>query len=160
MDPNDPVNKFAAKMNNNFSQLRELIPRGQIVNIPENPANRTNAVCKGIYDNAIRHTHLQYLKYFFIAGLPKAIMQLIATKDPATFTEARKEASRIQELTKSKNDQGCSSTSAVDQREDTVNQIKGYGTQNLYLGNYRGSGGRGQCAPCGAPSRRGNYNGS
>jgi hypothetical protein len=30
MDSNDHVSVFAAKMNNNFSQLRELIPRGKI----------------------------------------------------------------------------------------------------------------------------------
>jgi hypothetical protein len=152
MDPNDHVDEFVAKMNSNFSQLQELIPRGQIVNIPEQPANRTNAVCKGIHDNAIKHTHLQYLKYFFIAVLPKAIMQLVASKDPTTFLEACKEALRIQELTKSKNDLGCLSTSAVDQKDNTVNQIKGNGTQNLYRGNYRGSGGRGQSASRGAPS--------
>jgi hypothetical protein len=35
MDPNNPVDEFAAKMNNNFSQLREIILKGQIVNIPE-----------------------------------------------------------------------------------------------------------------------------
>jgi len=74
MDPNDQVDEFAAKMNANFRQLQELIPRGESVNILEQPANRTNAVCEGIHDNTIRHTHLQYLKYFFIAGLPKAIM--------------------------------------------------------------------------------------
>jgi len=68
MDPQDHMDEYPAKMNSNFSQLRELIPRGQIVNIPENPANRTNTVCEGIHDNAIKHTHLQYLKYFFIAG--------------------------------------------------------------------------------------------
>jgi len=53
MDPNNPVDEFAAKRNANFSQLRDLIPRGQIVNIPGQPANRTNAVCEGIHDNAI-----------------------------------------------------------------------------------------------------------
>ncbi len=38
-DPNDSVMEFAAKMNSNFSQLRELIPRGQIVNIPATTAD-------------------------------------------------------------------------------------------------------------------------
>ena len=78
MDPQDHVDEYAAKMNSNFSQLRELIPRGQIVNILEQPASRTNAVCEGIHDNSIKQSHLQYLKYFFITGLPKAIMQLVA----------------------------------------------------------------------------------
>ncbi len=55
---NGHVSVFAAKMNNNFSQLRELIPGGQIVNIPAAPANRTNAVCEGIHNNAILYTHL------------------------------------------------------------------------------------------------------
>jgi len=123
MDPQDHVDEFAAKMNSNFSQLRELIPRGQIVNIPAQPADRTTTVCEGIHDNAIRHTHLQYLKYFFIAGLPKAIMQLVASKDPATFFEARKEAVKMQELMKSKNDHA--STNAVEQKDESVNQIKG-----------------------------------
>ena len=44
MDPNDHVDEFATKMNSNFSQLQELIPRGQIINIPANAADRTNAV--------------------------------------------------------------------------------------------------------------------
>jgi len=87
MDPNDHVSQFAAKMNTNVSQLRELIPLGEIVNILATPAERTNTVCERIHDNAIRHTHLQYLKYFFIARLPKYMMQLVATKDPATFSE-------------------------------------------------------------------------
>jgi len=157
MDSNDHVSVFAAKMNNNFSQLRELIPRGEIRNIPAAPADRTNAVCQEIHNNAIRYTHLQYLKYFFIAGLPKAIMQLVASKDPATFTEAHDEAVRIQDLTKTKSDQ---STSTVEQKDESVNQINGNGSQNPYCGNYRGRGGQGGCgAPRGAPSGRGRYNG-
>ncbi len=44
MDPNEPVMEFAAKLNSNFSQLPELIPRGQIVNIPANAAARDNTV--------------------------------------------------------------------------------------------------------------------
>jgi len=97
-------------------------------------------VCQGIHDNTIKHSHLQYLKYFFIAGLPKAIMQLVATKDLATFSEARKEAVKIQELTKSKSDNGCS-TGAIDQTDESVNQIKGNGTKIPYQGNYHGRGG-------------------
>jgi hypothetical protein len=46
----------------------------------------------------------EYLKYVFIAGLPKSIMQLVAAKDPATFTEAHDEATRLQELSKARND--------------------------------------------------------
>jgi hypothetical protein len=130
-------------MNNNFSQLRKLIPRGQIVNIPEALANRTYAVCEGIHDNAIRHTYLQYLKYFFIARLPKAILQLVTSKYPTTFTKAQDEAVRIQDLMKTNNGQGCLSTCTVDQKDKSVNQIKGNSTQNLYRGNYRGHGGRG-----------------
>jgi len=156
MDPAEHVDQFAAKMNTNFSQLRELIPRGEVVNVPAALEERTDAVCAGIHNNAIRHTHLQYLKYFFIAGLPKAIMQLVASKDPATFSEARKEAVKIQDLTKSKNEQGCS---AVD-NDESVNQIQGNGTQNPYRGNYRGRGGRGRGASRGAPSGRGGYNGN
>jgi hypothetical protein len=108
MDPTKPVMKFATKINSSFSQLRELIPQGQIVNIPANPADRTNNVCGGIHDNTIQHMHHQYLKYFFVAGLPKTIMQLIATKDPPTFTEAHNEATRVQELTKARNNNGSS----------------------------------------------------
>jgi hypothetical protein len=156
MDPNEHVSQFAAKMNTNFSQLRDIIPRGEVVNVPAALNERTDAVCTGIHNNAIRHTHLQYLKYFFIAGLPKAIMQLVASKDPATFSEAHKEAVKIQDLTKSKGEQGCSS---VD-NDESVNQIQGNGTQNPYRGNYRGRGGRGRGASRGAPSGRGGYNGN
>jgi hypothetical protein len=84
------------------------------VNILAAPAERTNAVCEGIHNNAVRHTHLQYLKYFFNAGLPKAIMQLVTSKDAATFSEAHKEAIKIQDLTRNKNDQNCS---AVDHKD-------------------------------------------
>jgi hypothetical protein len=156
MEPNEHVSQFAAKMNTNFSQLRDIIPRGEVVNVPAALEERTDAVCAGIHNNAIRHTHLQYLKYFFIAGLPKAIMQLVASKDPATFSEAHKEAVKIQDLTKSKGEQGCSS---VD-NDESVNQIQGNGTQNPYRGNYRGRGGRGRGASRGAPSGRGGYNGN
>jgi len=156
MDPNEHVSQFAAKLNTNFSQLRDIIPAGEVVNVPANRDKRTDAVCAGIHSNAVRHTHLQYLKYFFIAGLPKAIMQLVASKDPATFSEAHKEAVKIQDLTKSKGDQGCSS---VDNNE-SVNQIQGNGSQNPYRGNYRGRGGRGQGASRGAPIGRGGYNGN
>ena len=142
MDPQEHVSKFAAKLNTNFSQLRDIIPLGEVVNVPADRNDRTDAVCAGIHSNAVRHTHLQYLKYFFIAGLPKAIMQLVASKDPATFSEAHKEAVKIQDLTNSKGDQGCSS---VD-NDDSVNQIQGNGTQNPYRGNYRGRGGRGRGA--------------
>jgi len=143
-------------MNTNFSQLRELIPRGEVVNVPAALEERTDAVCAGIHNNAIRHMHLQYLKYFFIAGLPKAIMQLVASKDLATFSEARKEAVKIQDLTKTKGKQGCSS---VD-NDKSVNQIQGNGTQNPYHGNYCGHGGRGRDASRGAPAGRGGYNGN
>jgi len=103
IEPNDHVSQFAAKMNDNFSQLREIIPWGEIVNVPAALGERANAVCKGIHNNAVRHTHLKCLKYFFIAGLPKAIKQLVAAKDPAAFSEAHKEAVKIQDLTKTKN---------------------------------------------------------
>jgi len=85
-------------------------------------------------------------------------MQLVASKDPATFSEAHKEAVKMQELTKSKNDH-CS-TSTVRQKDESVNQIKGNGTQNPYRGNYGGCGGRGRGAPGGASSGRGGYNGN
>ena len=91
MDPNYHVNDFAAKMNSNFSQQWEFIPRGQIV-----PADRTI----GIHKNATKHTHLQYLKYCFIAQLTTAILKLAATKDLATFSKVIKEAIKNQELTK------------------------------------------------------------
>jgi hypothetical protein len=66
-------------------------------------------------------------------------MQLIAIKDLATFSEAHKEAVKIQDLTKTKGEQGCSS---VD-NDESVNQIQSNGTQNPFSGNYRGRGGRG-----------------
>ncbi len=62
MDPNDYACQFLAKMNSNFSQLCKIIPCGEIVNIPAALGERTNAVCEGIHNNAIQHTHLQYLK--------------------------------------------------------------------------------------------------
>jgi len=91
-----------------------------------------------------------------MARLPKAIMQLVASKDPATFSEARKEAVKIQDLTKTKGDQGCS---LVD-NDESVNQIQGNGSQNPYRGNYRGRGGRDRGVSRGAPSGRGGYNGN
>jgi len=157
MDPNKPVMKFAAKMNSNFSQLKELIPRGQFNNIPAAPADSINVVCKGIHGNTIPHADLQYLKYFFIAGLPKAIMQLVAAKDRALFTEANNETMRLQELTKAKND-NTSLAHTIEQYDVSVNQIKGNRTQNLYQGNYRGRGGCNRGAPQGAPSVKGGYN--
>jgi len=66
--------------------------------------------------------------------MPKAIMQLVASEDLATFTEAHKDVSRIQKLTKSKINH-CCSTSIIEQKDDTVNQINGNGTQNLYCRN-------------------------
>jgi hypothetical protein len=157
MDPNNHVSQFAAKMNSNFSQLRDIIPCVGIINIPAALGERTNAVCEGIHDNTIQHTHLQYLKYFFIARLPKAIIQLVASKDPATFSEAHKETIKIQDLTRNKNNKGCSS---VEIRDESINQIKGNRTQNPFCGNYRGHGGRGQGAPRGAPIGHGGYNGN
>jgi len=53
MDPNKKVMDFAAKINSNFSQLCELIPRGQIVNIPVATADQNNLVCNGIHYDAI-----------------------------------------------------------------------------------------------------------
>jgi len=35
LDPNDHVSQFAAKMNNNFSQLREIIPGGKLSTYPQ-----------------------------------------------------------------------------------------------------------------------------
>jgi hypothetical protein len=67
MDPNEHVSQFAAKLNTNFSQLRDIIPNGEVVNVPLDRNERTDAVCAGIHNNAVRHTHLQYLKYFLIA---------------------------------------------------------------------------------------------
>jgi hypothetical protein len=63
MHPNEHVDQFAAKMNTNFSQLRDIIPRGKIVNVPADLAERTNAVCEGIHNNAIGYTHLQYQQW-------------------------------------------------------------------------------------------------
>ena len=156
MDPNEHVSEFAAKLNTNFSQLRDIIPNGEVVGVPADIGDRTDAVCAGIHNNAVRYTHLQYLKYFFIAGLPKAIMQLVASKDPVTFSEAHNEAVKIQDLTKTKGEPGCSAV----EDEDFVAQIQGNGSQNPYRGNYRGRGGRGRGAPRGASTGRGGYNGN
>jgi hypothetical protein len=81
-------------------------------------------------------------------------MQLVASKDPVTFSEAHKEAVKIQNLTKTKGEQGCSSVDS----DESVNQIQGNGTQNPYRGKYRGRGGRGRGASRGASS--GGYNGN
>jgi len=83
-------------------------------------------------------------------------MQLVASKDPVTFSEAHKQAVKIQDLTKTKGEQGCSSV----ENDESVNQIQGNGTQNPYRGNYSGRGGRGRGAPRGAPTGRGGYNGN
>ncbi len=139
------------------SQVRELFLHGQIFNVLANAADRTNNVCEGIHYNAIWHRHLKYLKYSFIAGFQKTIMQLIATMDLATFTEAHNEAIRLQELTKARNNNG-SSTHALEQCNKSVNQIKGRGIQNQYRGNYGCQGGRGLGAPQGTPSGKGGYN--
>ncbi len=66
MDPNEHVSEFAAKLNTNFSQLRDIIPNGEVVGVPADIGDRTDAVCAGIHNNAVRYTHLQYLKYFFM----------------------------------------------------------------------------------------------
>jgi len=58
MDPNEHVDQFAAKMNTNFSQLRDIIPPGEIVNVQADIADRNNAVIEGVHKNAIRYTQL------------------------------------------------------------------------------------------------------
>jgi hypothetical protein len=157
--PDEHPVKFAARLNSAFSQLRELIPKGTIFNLPANAADRTDEVCERIHHDAIRHTHLQYLKYFFIAGLKSTLMQPVATKDPATFTEAYDEASRVYELTK-KNGNGTHAISEEEKDDNSINQIRGNGSQNPYRGNYRGGrGNRGRGAPRGGPTRGGFNNG-
>jgi hypothetical protein len=61
-------------------------------------------------------------------------MPIVATKDRATFSEAHKEAVKIQELTTAKSNYG-NSTNAIDQSDDSINQIKGNGTSNPYCCN-------------------------
>ena len=162
MDPSEPVMKYATRMNNSFSQLRDLVPLGRINNLPANPADRTDAVCQAIHVNAVRHTHLQIFKYFFIAGLPKFIMTTVADKDPETFTDAYVAAVKCQDLAKGGNTTEHAAH-AVAATDDTVNQIRtngaGNGTQNPYRGNFRGRGGRGnRGAPRGGQQGRGGYN--
>jgi len=53
MDPNEHGSQFTAKMNMYFSQLRDIIPKGEIVNFLAALEERANAVCKGIHKNAI-----------------------------------------------------------------------------------------------------------
>ncbi len=50
-------------------------------------------------------------------------MQLVTSKNPATFSEAHKEAIKIQDLMKNKNYQGCASTCAVDNKDESINQV-------------------------------------
>ncbi len=73
MDPQEHVSKFAAKLNTNFSQLRDIIPLGEVVNVPADRNDRTDAVCAGIHSNAVRHTHLQYLKYFLLINANQCV---------------------------------------------------------------------------------------
>ncbi len=49
MDPNEHVDNFAAKLNTNFSQLRDIIPLGEVVNVPAAREDRTDAVCAAIH---------------------------------------------------------------------------------------------------------------
>ena len=93
-------------------------------------------------------THLQILKYFFIAGLPKYIMQKAANKDPETFTEAHIAARKCHDLAISNQTNGHGAAHTVAPEDNSVNQIRGNGSQNPYRSNYRG---HGLCGNRGAP---------
>jgi len=143
MKPDENTDGYAARIDEKFSVFRELIPNGQIHDLPANVADRTDAVCERIHLRALNYLHGQYVKYFYIAGLPKFIMYHVANKEPCnTFKDARTEACKAYDLDK---DGKSSTTSAIESKEeDSINQVRGNGSQNPYRGNMRGNGYRGR----------------
>lgn len=150
----DP-DSFASRLSKQFSQIKELIPMGEVADIPEEPEDRTEAYIQAVHVNAIKYVHLQYLRLFYIAGLPHHLMTVVAGKNPTDFTQANDLARRANDLKKPGTYNG---TCAIDgaqsntSEDEVVSQIRGNGTQNPYTnrggrGNtYRGQSNRGNAS--------------
>jgi hypothetical protein len=142
---------FAGRLSKQFSQIKEMIPMGQVAEIPEDPEERTEAYIQAVHTNAIKYVHLQYLRLFYIAGLPHHLMTVVAGKNTTTFTQANNEARRAHDLKKPSTNNGTCAINGEDDNteEDVVSQIRGNGTQNPYAqrggrgNNYRGQSNRG-----------------
>jgi len=82
MDPNDLMDEFSAKMNANFCQLRELIPKGGKLSTFQN--NQQTGPIQSVKESMTTpsSTPIYNTLSFFIAGQPEAIMTLVASKDP------------------------------------------------------------------------------
>jgi hypothetical protein len=88
-------------------------------------------------DNLIDHIYASVYTFGWTAGLAYDYFQMALHSNAENWIKLVCE--RLQDLTKAKNDNGCSSTHVIEQqRDESINQIKGNGTQNPYHGNYRG----------------------
>ena len=162
------VRDFAIRFNDQYRSIKELM-RPRPINVPAAEADRTVAVCQGLYAQGYADAQMEFQRILFISSLEMPLLTKVVQKEVPTFVQAMDVAAKIQQITKGENRQNgqihriqeeCLETSDA----EFVNQIQ-HGYQNNRgnsrgnsrgrsnsRGNFRGNGNRG--------NSRGNYSNS
>jgi len=142
--PSECVRDFAIRFNKGWRTIKDLM-KPKAINVPANEADRTVAVCQGLYAQGFADAQMEFQRIMFVSTMQMPLLTRVVQKDIPTFVDVMDVATKIESLTKSTGI--TSSIHKVQETEDTsdaefVNQIQ----QGLWSnrGNYRGGNNRGR----------------
>ena len=159
--PSECIRDFAIRFNKGWRTIKDLM-KPKAINIPANEADRTVAVCQGLYAQGFADAQMEFQRIMFVSTMEMPLLTRVVQKDIPTFVDAMEVAAKIENLTKSTGI--TASIHKIQETDETsdaefVNQIQhGYhNNRGNYRGNNRGrSNSRGQSRGNRGNSR-GNY---
>jgi hypothetical protein len=159
--PSECIRDFAIRFNKGWRTIKDLM-KPKAINVPANEADRTVAVCQGLYAQGFADAQMEFQRIMFVSTMEMPLLTRVVQKDIPTFVDAMEVATKIENLTKSTGI--TASIHKIQETDETsdaefVNQIQhGYhNNRGNYRGNNRGrSNSRGQSRGNRGNSR-GNY---
>ena len=126
--PTELVQDFAIRFNESWRTIKSLM-KPKIINVPAAEANRTIAVCQGLYAQGFLDAQMEFQRIMFVSTLDMPLLTKVVQKDIPTFVDAMETASKLQGLTQKPNGNGGVIHSIQEQNLETtdaefVNQIQ------------------------------------
>jgi hypothetical protein len=162
--PSECIRDFAIRFNKGWRTIKDLM-KPKAINVPANEADRTVAVCQGLYAQGFSNAQMEFQRIMFVSTMEMPLLTRVVQKDIPTFVDVMDVATKIESLTKASG--STASIHKITEPDETsdaefVNQIQhGYhNNRGNYRGNNRGrSNSRGQSRGNRGNSR-GNYSNS
>ena len=133
----------------------------KVINVPAAEADRTVAVCQGLYAQGFLDAQMEFQRIMFVSTLDMPLLTKVVQKEIPTFVDTMEAATKLQHLTQKSNGNGqihCIQEQNLDTSDAKfVNQIQqGYhSNRGNNCGNSRGCGNQGQSCGNGNRGNRG-----